>query len=121
MNEENGSPMPPPSEGGQYPDKTPWLLVAFLPSLIASIMILQKPGQDALSERNIWLLVISSACYLLGLTFVYGSKIKKRGYELFDFSVGTMVILLVANFTVCVMANFAGCVCGVSELSRINR
>jgi len=122
MNEENGTPNPPPSGGLQSSDKAIWVLAAFLPSVVAAILVVSLSAEVALSlrERNAALWLTLSACYLFGLEFAQSKKTKTLSFDFVGQSIPIVMALLTANLIVCGMLYFAGCVCAVSEISRIN-
>jgi hypothetical protein len=121
MNEENGAPEPLPTDGYWPLEKTTRLPLAFLPAVIAAIVVVSISNPEvALRERNVWLWIIFSAVYLFGLSLMYGWKKAGRSFDLTSRALFVTFWLLVANIVVCGMLRFAGCVCAASEISRIN-
>ena len=120
MSDENKSPDPPLNHGYWPFGETIWLPAAFLPTVIAAIVvILISDGEVALRERNVWLWFILSTVYLYGASFIYGRK-KKRVLALANYPLLMTFCLLIANVIVCNILFFVGCVCAASEISRIN-
>jgi len=121
MSDENGSPELPPNNDNKSFDDIVWLLPSFLPGVIfAMVVLLSSDAEATLRERNVWLWLISTACYLFGLTLVHGKKNQRRGADLVTHSFVMTVGLLSANFVLFGILRFAGCVCAVSGFSRLN-
>ena len=99
-----------------------WLVLFSLPSFIGSIITLSTPQDSSTGGIRIApLWFILSGCYLFAMSLLYGRKKKRRGIELVGGSLAMALGLLAASFLFCLFVFFAGCVCGASQLSRINR